>query len=204
MPLFTIVTPTLLRPTLRRTCESIDSQTFTDYEHVVVYDGDLSSVNYEQQMIVNDIRKNEKRKVLCTGKRIRDFGNTPRNLGCKESSGDLIMYLDDDDYHVNDTMQRLHDWMHLGDVSRVPDLGVFMCRRFQNLFLMWPPGICRTTSCQWFHKRAINGETIHWPTHENSYVSDGMFLESVIAKTTPVRIDTDVPLVIVDVASVGQ
>jgi glycosyltransferase involved in cell wall biosynthesis len=65
-----IITPTIARPSLARCRESVQSQTFTDWEHIVVVDSPRSN----------------------------NFGNTPRHNGWREATGDWVFYLDDDNY----------------------------------------------------------------------------------------------------------
>lgn len=39
---YTILTPTLLRPSLLRACESVNSQTCTSWSHIVIVDSEIS------------------------------------------------------------------------------------------------------------------------------------------------------------------
>ena len=82
------MTPSLLRHSLARLCDSIDEQTCTDWEHIIAVDepsGRLDDVAHPQ------------RKILWCG-RHRDWGNTPRWMAWDHAQGDYLLYIDDDNY----------------------------------------------------------------------------------------------------------
>lgn len=195
---FTIITPTLIRNSLLRTCESIDEQTYTNYEHIIIVD--LDALSKDDIKVIDNIRL-KNRQIIYLNKCHNDFGNTPRNIAGRKATGDYIMYLDDDDYHINDTMTELNK--KILELNELPDFAVFRCTRFNNEFTNFPPAICMTTSCQYIHKSIINGKVILWPTGDKGYLSDGLFIESLKKIADPVLLTTDAPLVCVDTMSTG-
>lgn len=199
---FSIITPTLLRNSLIRTCNSIDSQTYTNYEHLVMVDLPNSEIKPNEKIILKKIAKNPRRKITYLNKRYRDFGNTPRNIAGKMATGGYLMYLDDDDFYINNTLHEL--FQNLRTYRPCPNMVVFRCKRKEVEFTHWPPAICKTVSCQWMHKKVIDGKEILWSTHDSGYLSDGYFLESVIKLTKPVLVQTKEPLVCVDTYSGGK
>lgn len=199
---FSIITPTLLRKSLLRTCKSIDDQSYYNYEHLVMVDLPTNEIISEERAILREINKNPRRRITYLNKRHNDFGNTPRNIACKSATGTYIMYLDDDDFYINNTLQEIYNQLQLLD--RHPDMAVFRCIRKNSEFTNWPPAVCKTVSCQWMHKRNIDGKEIAWPTHDKGYFSDGNFLESVKKLTDPVLLKTQKPLVCVDTYSGGK
>ena len=97
---YTFITPTLVRDTLKRLCDSIDSQTNTDWEHVVVIDCVLSE---HQNEIIQSIAPNPRRQfVTCTTKHVKDYGNAARRQAFDLAQGDYILDIDDDDYYADD------------------------------------------------------------------------------------------------------
>ena len=79
---FSIITPTIERPSLDRCRESVRTQTYTEWEHIVMVD--LPRTN--------------------------NYGNSPRHNGWKRASGDYCIYLDDDNYFADaNALQRVAD-----------------------------------------------------------------------------------------------
>src|SRR5678815_1672338 len=71
---YTIITPSLLRPTLKRTCNSIDAQTNRSWQHVIVADCSVEDYANKRDLIPHDPR----RLLMFCGTRHNDFGNTCR------------------------------------------------------------------------------------------------------------------------------
>ncbi len=94
---YTIITPTLARPTLVRLCHSLDSQTCTDWEHFVACD---VVPNEEQQAILDAVR-HPQRTVSCDPPQ-GYWGFPLRNQLWSKAHGDYILYTDDESYYVDD------------------------------------------------------------------------------------------------------
>lgn len=186
---FTIITPSVLRPTLERTCKSIDEQTHPNYEHIVIVD--IKAI-YEKASSLNSAETREyfknkfnllskislkNRKIIFYNKNFEgnDFGNECRGYGfdCRDKNTDYVLYLDDDDFYINNTFSIIQSRLK----NDRPNAFYFPCLRFGELFFN-EPAIAQTTSNQWGHKPVINGKEIKWHG-DNSYVSDGEFLEEV-------------------------
>ena len=65
---FSIITPTIGRDTLLRTCETIDRQTCADWEHLVIFDGP------EQEVEVFKKIEHPQRKIIFSGNNFGDYG----------------------------------------------------------------------------------------------------------------------------------
>lgn len=96
---YSILTPTILRPTLKRLCDSIDSQSCKDYEHVVIVD---CVPDAEGQALLKEI-EHPNRVILMNPNAPHpcDFGNNARRYGFGYAQGDYILQLDDDDYYAD-------------------------------------------------------------------------------------------------------
>ena len=203
-PKFTIITPTLLRDSLIKTCKSIENQKYKNWEHIVVVDLPKEKVsNWRIQSIAHP-----QRKIILLQNNCNDFGNTPRLIAYNYVTGDLVMYLDDDDYyiHKNEPFQTLVNYFnnHFKD-KPLPNLGIFPARRLEQRFFNFPPQVNRTMSCQYFHKPVIKGLPIQWRVVDRkSYVSDWQFLHSVLRKTVPTKIAIEKELVCVNKISRGS
>ena len=194
---FSIITPTLVRTSLMRTCGSVDKQTYKGYEHIVMVDTAPTPMQADVLECLSGIRRN----VIYLGKRHNDYGNLARNTAWEHATGDYIMYLDDDDYYMPNALETIA--AKLKELPKLPDFAVFNCTRMGQQFFHWPPRIEYTCSCQYVHKRVINGNPVKWPTHDSTYQSDGRFLESLKTIAEPVRLDTP-QLVVVDTQSMGR
>jgi len=123
-------------------------------------------------------------------------------MGSMTASGHYVMYIDDDDYYLPNAFLMIDAW--LADKEPKPAWCVFPAKRYGALFFAWPPAICQTVSCQFLHANRINGNKILWPNDDQSYVSDGKFIESLKRLANPHKMDTGEPLVCVDKSSGGH
>ena len=84
---YTIITPTICRPTLARACQSVENQTCSDWEHIVMVDG-----------VEGEDPEHPQRKIIHCERNHNDVGNTCRRDAWAYASGDYLYYLDDDNY----------------------------------------------------------------------------------------------------------
>jgi glycosyltransferase involved in cell wall biosynthesis len=97
-PFFTVIIPTFNRPIeLRRAVLSVLSQTFTDFEILIVNNGDIA--------VTND-HKDERIKLLTE---TRKGANYARNTGIDSAKGNYICFLDDDDEYLPNHLQVIFD-----------------------------------------------------------------------------------------------
>lgn len=89
---YSIITPTILRPSLKLACESVNLQTNTDWEHIVMVDclGDAPAEIFHPQ-----------RRVLYCMRQHKNWGNTCRHMAWYQAKGEYIIYLDDDNYFAD-------------------------------------------------------------------------------------------------------
>lgn len=94
---YTIITPTLLRPSLARLCKSIDAQTYPGWEHIVVVDrlerDDelLASIEHPQRLIMFSAHPSHDWASACAARR----------SAWPSGTGDYLIYIDDDNYLVD-------------------------------------------------------------------------------------------------------
>lgn len=186
---FTIITPTLQRDSLIQCCLSVNSQTVTDWQHIVVFDG---GPLYEDML---DSIANPNRTIVGLGTRLRNFGNGPRHIGWKLADGDYCIYLDDDNYFARDDA--------LGDIDRAlelrPDWAVFPILRFGQRFFSDDPRCCHVDTANMVIKREI----AQWPNRDE-YTLDGIFCEELKAKHSYIAFPEVAPIIVVPVMSRGE
>ena len=89
---FTIITPTLQRNSLVRTCSSVESQSFIDWQHIVMVD--RAKLNHTLLALIHHPR----RSIIKCPIAHHNYGNTCRHNAWKLASGDDCLMLYDDNY----------------------------------------------------------------------------------------------------------
>jgi len=112
MPLFSIIIPTRNRASLLQQCiESVISQTYQDYELIIIDDG---STDTTEQMV-----------TMISDQRIKYFKqqhqerSQARNLGISLAEGRYICFVDDDDLLLQDYLQDFHNYLLAHDYKDV-------------------------------------------------------------------------------------
>ncbi|MDA3781123.1 MAG: glycosyltransferase [Bacteroidales bacterium] len=99
-PLVSVIIPTYSRPTkLKDAIESVLNQTYKQLEIVVVDDNSPNTVGRNET--ANLISQFDDPRILYICHDINRGANAARNTGIKESSGEYIAFLDDDDRYVS-------------------------------------------------------------------------------------------------------
>lgn len=179
-----IVTPTILRSSLKKAIDSISKQEFKEYEHLVMVDGVADISKYPRGKTQNIYVKKP-----FTG---NDFGNYARHIGTTRTVGEYTIYLDDDNTHVKDSLSIL--WEAI-EKANYPIWGVFPITRMGERFL-YNPGISRTDINQVFHRTyAPDGSRITFPPYKMQ-TTDGIFVESLMQKF-PAFVKLDVPELVI-------
>lgn len=125
MPLVSVVMPTYRRDdTLRRAIESVLGQTYRNLELVVVNDnGDDGCFTPIVRDIVGSFVKDDGRVRLLEPS-VHKNGAFARNVGVEASSGELVAFLDDDDWWEPEKVER-----QVGAFAKLSDeWGVVSCR----------------------------------------------------------------------------
>lgn len=166
---YSILTPTLVRDTLKRLCDSIDSQTCTDYEHIVIIDCPITPHKKE---ILDSIAPNPRRRfVSCTTPHVKDFGNCARRQGFDLATGEYMLQIDDDDYYADaevfETLKRVtKPW------------AAFPVLAFGKRCHRKPPALGLTGSAMFMYRRDTG---LKFPDNA-SYSADGQLVEALKAK----------------------
>ena len=112
-------------PKLLMECfKSIDDQEYQNFEVIVVND---SSKKYSILKFINDYVKNHEKYKVINLIENKGPGNA-RNIGVKNSTGDIIFYMDSDDYITPIALKRVNEVF-----NEFPDLDIFS---FENRVLM--------------------------------------------------------------------
>ena len=189
-PLFSIVTPTVLRPSLAATIRSIDAQSCEDWEHIIVIDMPEATA---------PAWDGERRRWYVCDTAHRNAGNSCRHFIWPDIRCELVIDLDDDDLFCDvDALALIAEGM--GDAQ----WGIFPALRFGEAFFNGPPGINRTMCCQFVRRPVINGCYTTRFSNTNYTAEDGILVENMMKLTPPAIIDPGFPLVRVDKQSRGE
>ncbi len=162
--MFTVITPTILRPSLIETCASINAQCYSRWQHLVVIDIPVHALGTEQSRLIEQI-KHPNRQIYHCAVSHRNYGNTCRSEMFRHISGDYVLYLDDDDVYLGEAFQILN--REISDEM----WGVFLIERFGEPFLNLPPQTNFTSGIQFFCKPIYP-----WPNN-NVYTADGELID---------------------------
>ena len=100
---YTIITPTILRSTLSRATRSLDVQTNGDWEHLIGVDfSEHSEKARERRPMLDAVTVDPRRKIIWGIEHPTDHGGMIRNACLDVAQGEYILYLDDDDYYMDD------------------------------------------------------------------------------------------------------
>jgi glycosyltransferase involved in cell wall biosynthesis len=169
---FTILTPTILRPTLRETCASLDSQSYQNWQHLVVVDLPAGELTPEQRELVESFA-HPNRSVSYCERRHRNYGNTCRSRLFELIGGDYVLHIDDDDVYLGEALQTL------AGLIEDSAWGLFPIERFGEVFFNLPPSQGRVCSNQFFYRPFIGGEAYRY-TDNDSYDADWMLVERLL------------------------
>jgi len=159
---FTIITPTLQRESLIRTCQSVDAQTFQDWEHIIMVD--CPTMNDE---LLNPLIHLNRTFIHCKEPH-KNFGNTCRYNAWDYANGEYILYLDDDNFLMDDKI--LEDIAPLLKGSWT----LFPILRYGAHFYNDPPRLCQTDSANFIVKKEF-GRWMNIPDYE----ADGLLVEAL-------------------------
>lgn len=115
--LISIIIPTYkTNKSLKVAIDSVLNQTYSNIEVVVVDDNNPKS---EYRKIAEEIMKDYKssKNVYYIKHSINKNGSAARNTGVRKSHGNIIGFLDDDDYYYNCKVEKQYNFMHQNNLD---------------------------------------------------------------------------------------
>ena len=186
---FSIITPTVERESLIACCESVLSQSFTDWEMLVQVDRDRPGNIWDR------ISPTRKIWVQDCGISHRNGGNSCRHLAWERATGDWLVHLDDDN--------TLSDRYILADLATALE-GVqeqwclFPILRHGLPFYFDPPVPNYFDTANAVVRREIG----RWPDIDD-YASDGVWVNALREKYPYRAFPTFRPIVVMPTSSFG-
>jgi len=111
-PTLSIIIPTIGRPTLKRTLESIRVQQLVDGDEVIVVQDGPSDLAVWATVKASGLPV----RYLATGERAGDAGHSATNCAMPEARGDYLLRIDDDDRYVEGAFRTIRS-----AIARHPD-----------------------------------------------------------------------------------
>lgn len=119
-----IITPTFNRPLeiIQRNIDSVKSQTFTNYEHIICSDG------YDER--VKDLveKQNDSRIHYFSKNKTGEYGNYIRQSCLNAAHGEYVVFLDDDNIIFSNYLQVMHNNL----VNTSEEIGFAICDIVHN------------------------------------------------------------------------
>lgn len=189
---FTIITPTVLRPSLYKACKRLEGQSYDNWEHIVMIDIPGAPVP--------TWLKHPKRKIFHCDRAHKNVGNTCRHNAFPHITGDYVLYLDDDNFYHKRSLALLAD--AIMRAYKEPHWGIFPMIRLRQHFFNVPPGKNMTDTGQFFHRPLIHGQEIKYLAIDD-YAADGELVEKLNSICDPLIVDPKIPLINMPVRSFG-
>lgn len=183
---FSIITPSLSRESLKRCCESVDSQSYDSWEHLVAFDGIPS----------HPLPYGNSNRRFLSFRETHKWGNYQRHSAWKYATGNYIWYVDDDNFLAHPDV--LKDIAERLELAGNPAWGIFPIMRHGSVFLHDPPGMCMTDTLNIVGKR----EYAQWPDTE-AREADGMLADRLKTEHPYVAFPDCPPIGVMEYSSNG-
>lgn len=169
-PFFSVITPTLQRDSLVATCESINSQSFSSWEHIIQLDQETVDESLFCKI------DHPKRFVYQCDSPHRNGGNTCRSLALKHALGSWVLFCDDDNFYSDPDV--------FNDIAAVlprdKQFAIFPIDRLGSRFYADPPRSCHTDTMNFVLRRDV----AYWPDTD-AYGTDGILVDDLMARGIP-------------------
>lgn len=169
---FSIITPTLLRESLVKTCEMIDAQTYKEWQHIIMIDCEDGNED-----LLKRTSHPQREFIKCPAPHANG-GNSCRHNAWELARGEYIYYNDDDN--------TLADKNVLRDISKSlesagnPPWALFPINRLGWRFYSDPPRSCHVDTMNVVLRR----DYAQWPD-TTAYGSDGVLVDSLMERQIP-------------------
>lgn len=174
-----VVTPSIGRDNLVRTCISINKQKFKNWKHIILFD------KTNDTKIKRLLEKIPYKPIVKKGF-WNNYGNGQRYEAWEmvENDYDLMTYIDDDDFYKSDDAfsKIISKFSKNSDLEAVFYAGIREGKYYNNK----PPRLNHTMSNQYAHLKYKKNKTpIRWPKinkNDQIYRYDGEFVDEIVKK----------------------
>jgi len=191
-PFFSIITPTLQRESLLLTCESVNQQTYKDWQHIVVVDCETLDLDLIEKI------KHPQRVIAQCPVPHKNGGNTCRHNGWTLAKGEYVQYLDDDNYLADEeVLEAIHNALLW---KGFPLVAFFPILRLGSIFFPdGAPRLCHVDTANLIVAKEVG----QWPDIPD-YTSDGIFIEHLVHAHPYASFESFNPIIVMPVISGGK
>ena len=190
-PLISIITPTVMRQSLLDTCRSIDEQTFSSWQHVVIVDKEEFDPSIIEQIV------HPQRVIVKCPKPHRNGGNTCRHNAWHFALGTFCWHVDDDNTLASPrTLQQIAK--QLEKVGTDVAWTLWPIFRHGHIFFFDPPAPCYFDT----GNAIVRREFAQWPDIDD-YASDAVWLQQFKDKPY-VAFPESLPIMLMEKTSFGE
>lgn len=192
---YSILTPTLCRPTLKRLCDSIDGQSNDSWEHLIQVDKPVSLLTAEDSRLLESIAQplRGRRTIHFCDTNHKNFGNTCRRIAFDRATGDYMCQIDDDDYYADENALKTLECV-------TEPWAIYPVLARGKRCHCNPPGIGMTGSAMFIYRRDTGIKF----SDNNHYAADGEVVEELKKKYPYQALDRERELVIYPWANHGM
>lgn len=192
---YSIITPSILRTSLIKLCESIDIQIEKDYEHLIAVDLpiNIETIDTSKYNILKQIASNQQRKIYLCKEQHGNYGQICRYNLWEQVKGEYILYIDDDNYYVDESSLKSLNYI-------TSEWAIFPILCNNKLYLPLPPELGKTDTCMFMHKKGV----ARWPIECNSYEADGFLVEELKIKYPNYQILDTKPIAVYTGQNLGR
>ncbi len=178
---FSVITPWLPpRPLITRAMDCINYQTHDDWQHIIMVDDPEVDFYAEYPQY-----RDSNRIVVNCPEWHNTFGNKCRHDAWDLVTGDIILYLDDDDILYPNCMETIQRWL---EENPTYDWGYFPILKGGGIFFHSPPAGGLITGGQVFHKKTTSdGVDVRW-TEQAEYCGDWEFISRCLVHLPPLLV----------------
>lgn len=178
MPRFSIIATDyehhVPRQQAERGLNSLASQTFDDYELIIIHDGP-KDIPYDKEFdlsVFNNVR------TLNTPFRMNNLGNSSRELGVREARGDFILHFNIDNFLYPECLETISNKID----STGSEVVIFGIKHFKwdggrSIFSGLPPIACNIDNLQLVASRQV--WQLVGANYNNGYISDSIIYEKM-------------------------
>lgn len=172
------------RELAQRGVNSILSQTFRDFEVILLHDG-LKQQSYEEEF---DLSSLERLKTVYSKERFRDWGHSLRNYGLRMADGEYIIHFNIDNFLYPGCLQRVNDCLEKDGAGKEMIIFTIIHHKNAERILTGNPVRFQHIDCLQVVASRKAWESIgFW--HRNEYEADGHLYVELSQKYEPFYID---------------